>query len=174
MESMAGIERVFRRYEHQGIPPEAVEAIADALLAVSDKDADRPTYTEEQLDRRRRRQSRAEEYFAMLAAARGALPQQGCDVPPEAGLAEDECAAWEMFVAGYRASEIARALRISRPTAVRLIKTAARRISTCRSAFLGLGDVYRMEVHKRIYRKPSHCPEMPCRRLGYCKYSGQV
>ena len=157
------------------IPPEVQEIIADVLLAASCKDKDRPAYNEEQMDRKRRRASRAEEYFITLTAARYAsrdLAAGGLQ-SRAARLAGDERIAWEMFSAGYRASEIARALRISRPTAVRLLKNAARAISTHGSALLGIKDVYHTEVHRRVYRKPTHCPEQPCRRLGYCKYSGR-
>lgn len=153
-----------------GIPPEAMEVIADVFLACSRRDSDRPTYSEDQLDRKRRRASGAEEYFAMLTSARCALRDTDIDGIPGDIMAQDERAAWEMYSAGYRASEIARFLGVARPTAVRLLRSAARRFTADESAFRGLSDVYRSEVRRRIYRKPTHCSEQACRRLGYCKY----
>jgi len=154
------------------IPPDAMEMIADVFLASSARDEDRPAYNEEQLSRKRRRASRAEAHFAMLAARRYAFPPSDTgEILDHAGLTPDERTTWEMYSEGYRVSEIARLLRVTRPTAVRCLKSAARRIAACESAFRGLGDVYHHEVHRQLYRKPMHCSEHPCRRLGYCKYA---
>ena len=156
------------------IPPDAMEMIADVFLASSGRDKDRPAYDEEQLNRKRRRVSRAEAHFSMFAASRYAFPPSDTgDILDRAGLTPDERMTWEMYSQGYRVSEIAGLLHVTRPTAARFLKSAARRIAACESAFRGLGDVYHHEVHRQLYRKPMHCSEQPCRRLGYCKYALQ-
>lgn len=153
------------------IPPEALEVIADVLLASAGRDNDRPAYNEDQLKKKRQRAVRAEEYFGIISAAGQAAP-----TVDDIDLAENERAVLRLFQEGYKASEIARILQITRPTAVRLLKSAARRISACRSRFAGIEEMHYHETHKRVYRKPVHCPEQPCRRLGYCKYAlkGQI
>lgn len=154
------------------IPPEALEVIADVFLACSQKEDDCPAYSEDQLDRKRRHALRAELCFGISIASRyAALRPSANDILAEAGLTPSERTAWQMFSEGYNASEIARSLRIGRPTAVRLLRSAAGRISTCETALRGLGEVYHSEVHRYVYRKPTHCGEQPCRHLGYCKYA---
>lgn len=154
------------------IPPEALEVIADVLLASSRRDDDHPAYNEDQLSRKRRHALQAELYFGMITAARYSPQGSSADyVLDHAGLTQRERTAWAMYSDGHSVREIARFLQIARPTAVRLLRSAARRISACEAAFRGLGEVYHREVHRYIYRRPMHCSEQPCRRLGYCKYA---
>ena len=177
MEDMESRNKGFERGASYGghIPSEAREVIADVLLASLCKDGDYPAYNEEQMNRRRKRSTRAEEHFIALSVDRSmSHGTTGEKVVDFQGLAQNERTAWEMFSAGYRASEIARRLGVSRPTAVRLLKRTARLIAAYKFSFLGLEDVYRTEVHRWLYRRPTHCPEQPCRQLGYCKYSGQI
>lgn len=154
------------------IPPEAMEVISDVLLASSDRDAERPSYDEKQLDRKRRRAARAEEYFTVLTVAR--YTSQSAEVirlSDQIGLTADERTAWQLFSQGYRPSEISRRMGITRPTAVRLLRTAARRISVWEKTFGGIGEVYHCEVRRNVYHKPTHCAQQPCRKLGYCKFT---
>ena len=152
------------------IPPEAMEVIADVFLASSRRDENYPAYNEDQLDRKRQRASRAEEYFYLFTAECSSINSGLDDALDHAGLTQEERAAWKMFSDGYKAPEIARVLCITRPTAVRLLKSAARRISSSGSKLRGFGDVYRREVRRYVYHKPMHCVERPCQRLGYCKF----
>jgi len=152
------------------IPDEAMEVIADVLLASAGKDEDHPAYNERQLERKRRRASCAEEHFALTSAGH-TLRDESAGLTKQAGLTRDEQKAWEMYSAGYKISEISRLLRLTRASVRTLLRHAARRISTCESTLRGLDDVYYREVHKRIYRRPRHCPAQPCRRLGYCKFA---
>lgn len=169
---MSDLDKEKNYHPHkEDIPKEAREVIADALLASSSRNDNYPAYNELQLNRRRRRISRAEEYFAISAAESSNQHSISEEISDRAGLTQAERTAWELYSAGYKASEIARILHVTRPTAVRFLRSAARRIAACESTFNGLEHIYLREVHKRIYKKPMHCTEHPCRRLGYCKYS---
>ena len=160
-----------RAYLTTRIPPQAMEVIADVLLASAGRDSESPAYNETQLMRKCRRSAQAEKYYGSTVAS-NCLPKDS-DI---AGLAdsdllnEDERAAWEMYAAGYRPSEIARHLKSSRPTVVRLLRSAARRLRALGLKYDGLSGIYHREVHRYVYRKPNHCSNRPCRRLGYCKF----
>lgn len=153
------------------IPPHVMELLADVFLASSGRDDERPTYDEALLARRSRRASRAETYSDIMSTARYASsdPSAG-EVETDSGLTHQEESAWRMHVKGFRPSEIARALNVTRPTAVRLLRSAARKTSVSEDEYGGLREVYRREVHRYSYRKPTHCPDEPCRLLGYCRY----
>jgi len=154
------------------IPDEAMEVIADVLLASAGKDKDNPAYNERQLERKQRRASCAEEYFTLTIADVHTLRDtESDDLISQAGLTQEEQTAWEMRLAGCRTSEIARFLNVTRAAVRMLIRRAAQRISACEFALRGLGDIYHREVHRHIYRRPRHCPAQPCRRLGYCKFA---
>ena len=153
------------------IPDEAMEVIADVLLQSAGKNTDQPAFTEGQLERKRRRAWRAEECFTATVAAGHALPDESDSLFKQAGLTHDEQRVWEMYSAGYRISEIARVLHVTRSAVRSLLRRGARRISACEFALRGLGDIYYREVHRPIYHRPRHCAARPCRRLGYCKFA---
>lgn len=156
------------KYHLSPIPPEALEVLSDALIAASGKASDTPAYSEAQMDRKKRRVGKVEEYFI-----KGSLEQHPVDMTNAYGdeLREDEKSAWYLYNRGYNVSEIAGILDASRPTAVRMVKSAARRLAVREPKLHGLSDIYHEEVYKRLYRRPEHCIEEPCRRLGYCRYA---
>jgi len=150
------------------IDPEAMETISDVLLRSSPGDGEYPAYTEEQIGRKSRRTALAEEYFVILSAMK--QTSEDPSLRGHAGLTPAERSAFEMYYEGYASSEIAGLLGVSKPTALRLLKSAVRRMTARRADLRDVSHVYHCEVHRRAYRKPSHCREKPCGRLGYCKY----
>ncbi|MHB1000151.1 MAG: sigma-70 RNA polymerase sigma factor region 4 domain-containing protein [Armatimonadota bacterium] len=158
-------------YTETKLPPEALEVISDVLLATAGRDEYHPAYNEAQLYRKQRKASKVEEYFAQ--SWMGSLPETGelAIILQNAGLSEKEKTAWKMHYDGYLNAEIARCLQVSWPTVQRLIRNASRRIQLYKSKFCGFDEVYHDEVFKRIYRKPVHCNDQPCRKLGYCRYA---
>ena len=153
------------------IPPHVMELIADVLLACSADNEDRPTYDEALLARKSKRASRAETYYGIMSAAQYAASDPTAHkVLTDSGLTHQEESAWRMHAKGFRPSEIARALNVTRPTAVRVLRSAARKTALREDAFRELREVYRREIHRHTYRKPTHCPDEPCRLLGYCRY----
>lgn len=155
------------------LPPEALEMIADVLLMSLDRDRSQPAFSEAQLDRKRRRASKAEELMAPT------FPD-GCgmtdiadveELLDEARLSDREKSAWKMRFEGYCVSEISRSLEVSSPTVERLLRSAEYRIRSMRQGYVGFSEVYYSEIHKHTYRRPSHCFEQPCRKLGYCRYA---
>lgn len=155
------------------LPPEALEMIADVLLMSTGRDKMQPVFSEAQLERKRRRAAKAEECTAP------AFPE-GCGMSDiaeveellnEAHLSDREKSAWKMRFEGYCVSEIARSLQVSSPTIERLLRSAEYRIRSVRQGFFGFNEVYYREIHRYIYRQPSHCFEQPCRKLGYCRYA---
>ena len=152
------------------IPQEALEVIADVLLASSPKHGHAPIFNDQQLARKTRRVSNAEVRFTMAYAERRIFEADEGE-PPASALTPRQRLVWTMYVDGYSPSEIADALGITRPTAVRILRNAAGTIAGTRLRLSELGEVYRAEVRREGYRKPVHCREEPCRRLGYCKYA---
>lgn len=152
------------------IPEEALEMISDVLLASSPKNSDYPSFSEEHLARRGRRMSSAEVYQGM-AAAENRLFEESDGEGILSGLTPRQKLVREMYMDGYAPSEIADALGITRPTAMRILRNAAGTAAKTRTRFRGLGEAYRAEVHRKGYRKPEHCQEERCRKLGYCKYA---
>ena len=153
------------------IPPHVKELIADVLLACFADNEDRPTYDEALLARKSKRASRAETYYSIMSAAQYAASDPTAhEVVTDSGLTHQEESAWQMHAKGFRPSEIARALNVTRPTAVRVLRSAARKTARRGDAFRELHEVYRRETHRHTYRKPTHCPDEPCRLLGYCRY----
>ena len=153
------------------IPPHVMELLADVFLASSGRDDERPTYDEALLARKSKRASRAETYCDIMSAVRYASSDPTThEVEMDSGLTQQEESAWRMHSKGFRPSEIARELNVTRPTAVRLLRSAARKTSVSEGEYGGLHEVYRCEVHRHSYRKPTHCPDEPCRLLGYCRY----
>ncbi len=159
-------------FRESRMPPEAMEVIADVLLAASGTRDDRPAYSEDQLARKTRRVARAEEHFELMSAdaLHSEMPEMD-DPIAHAGLTHDEAAAWKMYDEGYIASEISRAMGVTRPTTVRMLKSAARKLLACRFKYSGLRSIYYHETHQHTYRPPVHCSEQPCKRLGYCRYA---
>ena len=151
------------------IPQEALEIIADVLLASSPRDRKTPTFDEHQLLRKTRRASNVEISFG-LATAEARLFEQEDDIVP-ARLTTRQQLVQSLHDDGYSASEIADALGITRPTVMRMMRNSAEEIARTRTEVRGLREVYRSEVRRTGYRKPDHCAEEPCRRLGYCKYA---
>ena len=151
------------------IPQEALEVISDVLLASSPRDGEIPALDENQLMRRRRRTSNAEVCFGLAIAEARLFEEQEETLP--ARLTPRQRLVWTMYQDGYCASEIAAALGITRPTVTRILRNAAGVIAATRTKLRGLREVYRVEVCRKGYRKPDHCSEEPCRRLGYCKYA---
>ena len=157
------------------IPPEAMEVIADLMLASQARDRQHPSYCELSLAKKSRRASQAEMYFGVLSAARRPTDESGSDdLQDDAGLTRQEKTVWRMYADGYRPSEIAATIGVTRPTGVRILKSAARKVAGRTNKLGGLREVYRLEVGRKAYRKPKHCPEEACRRLGYCKYPGRL
>ena len=153
------------------IPPHVMELIADVFLACSEEDDEHPTYDEALLARKSKRASRAETYYGIMSAAEYAASDPTAhEVVTDSGLTHQEESACRMHAKGFRPSEIARALNVTRPTAVRVLRSAARKTSLREDAFRELREVYRREIHRHTYRKPTHCPDEPCRLLGYCRY----
>lgn len=150
------------------IPPEAMEVISDVLLVASGSDGDRPTYTEEQLARKQRRASRAEVIFGLSACPE----DTGLRVPEDVPLTREERAAIEKHLEGLTTAQIAADLQVTIPTVRRMLRTAARRISAHR--LHGLRSIYRAEIRRHGYRRPTHCSEQPCKRLGYCKWAHKL
>lgn len=167
----SGADTPLRPHVFAQIPPEVREVIADVLLATTGRDRESPAYDEDQLSRKIRRAAQAEEGFAM--AQSGRYPFGGED-SIQADLTPAEWQAWELYSSGENVAEVARRLQVADSTARRLIRRAARRICASQDSSGGISEVYRDEVRRTIYRKPSHCVEQPCRRLGYCKYASLV
>jgi len=138
------------------IPPEALEVIADILLAAAGRDKEYPAYSEFQLKRKCRNSGRAELHFVFRSAtwADILLTKEAAHLVEAAGLSDDQRTAWEMHLAGYTPGEIACVLHVARPTAVRLVNAASRRISTCPSKYRGLYSVYMSQIHRHIYHRP--------------------
>lgn len=153
------------------IPQEALEMISDVLLASSPQDDENPLFNEQQLARKSRRTWNAELQLAIETAEKRSFEISDEGVSP-CGLKPRQQIIWEMYMDGYSPSEIADALGITRPTVLRRLRKAAAIVATTRSRLRGLGEVYRSEVHRKGYRKPDHCLEEPCRKLGYCRYAG--
>lgn len=151
------------------IPEEALEMLSDVLLASSPKDSDHPTFNEEHLARRGRRISSAEVYLGM-AAAENRIFEGSEEETSSSSLTPRQRLVWEMYVDGYSPSEIADALGITRPTAMRILRNAGGIAAVARTRLRGLKEVYRSEVRRKGYRKPEHCSEERCRKMGYCKY----
>lgn len=165
-------DRAFR-YRETVLPPEALELLADVLLISMGRDDAHPAYSETELDRKRRRTAKTDEHAA-LSSSDGASMTDIAGIEEmldEAGLSDREKSAWTMHFQGYRVSEIARCLQVSWPTVSRLIRSASYRLRSVKPGFHGFSAVYYSEVHRHIYRKPNHCLEQPCRRLGYCRYA---
>lgn len=152
------------------IPEEALEIISDVLLASSPEDGENPALNEHQLARKGRRASNAEVEFS-LAFAEKRLFEAGDEETPSLGMTPRQRLVWGMYLDGHSPSDIAAALGITRPTAVRILRNAAGAIAATRTRLRGLREVYRAEVRRKEYRKPGHCFEEPCRNLGYCKYA---
>jgi DNA-binding CsgD family transcriptional regulator len=113
-------------------------------------------------------------YLGILSATRGSSDElRSEDLQDDVGLTQQEKTAWRMRVDGYLPSEIAATLGVTRPTAVRALRSAARKVAGRTSKLSGLREIYRLEVRRTTYRKPRHCPEEACKRLGYCKYPGR-
>ena len=157
-------------YRPKPIPDEALEMISDVLLASSPRDRERPTFDENQLMRRTKRVSSIEVYSGVETAnVRLFEGQEEESIPVR--LTPRQRLIWAMRQDGYSSSEIAAALGITRPTVVRALRNAAGIVATTRMKHRGLREVYRAEVRRKIYRKPDHCFEEACRKLGYCRYA---
>ena len=153
------------------IPTEAMEVIADVILAAQARDPERPSYREMTLTKKSKRASLAELYYGVLSAARQSPADAASD---DVGLTQQESMAWKMYLGGHVASEIAQVLGVTRPTAVSSVRRAAGKLTSREDGQGGLREVYRHEVRRTFYRKPSHCSEEACKRLGYCKYPGRL
>jgi DNA-binding CsgD family transcriptional regulator len=155
------------------LPSEALEMIADVLLMSLDKDKTQPVFSESQLERKRRRAARVEECVAPDFPDGYAMTDiaEVDELLNDAHLSDREKSAWKMRFEGYCVSEIARSLQVSSPTVERLLRSAEYRIRSMKQGFFGFNEVYYGEIHKFIYRRPSHCFEQPCRKLGYCRYA---
>jgi len=156
-------------------PSEVMEVIADVLLACcAGRDPDCPTYTERQLSRKSRRAASIPESFAfgtadaasgILLDAEIALLTDQTRMPPL------EMAAWRLHVAGHRPYQIAEKMGVTRPTAARLLRSARRRVAVAHPKYEGLHSVYRGQTNRYVYRKPGHCDQRYCARLGYCRFA---
>jgi DNA-binding CsgD family transcriptional regulator len=165
-------EYLNHRYSETSVPSEVKELVADVYIACTSNDSERPAYSQTQLDRKRRHVSEMEQYYALLATSGHVNIATGAENTfCEADLEPRERIALSMYCSGYGISEIAHRLEISRPTARRLVKSAARRVSVGGHSTEALQRIYKDEVHRRIYRKPTHCAQQPCKRLGYCRYA---
>ena len=163
-----------RRRRETRLPTEALELLADLLLAISDQDADRPSYPESRLISEGRRTSKAEHCFRSVVDASAPAPSApGPRLPDEDGLSEPELSVWRMYVSGMPVMHIAERLELGRPLVKRHIRNALLRTAAHESPRDDLREVYHGEVTRREYRKPAHCAGEPCRKLGYCKYAGR-
>ena len=156
------------------MPPEVTELVADVLIAIRARDTEHPSYCEESLSRKSRRATHAELYHAMLGASRPDEAEPSESAPQSTGLTRREAIALRMYVGGATPSEIARRLDIARPTVEGCLRSASRKLMSRTNGLPGLREVYLEEVNRRPYRKPSHCDEEACRRLGYCRYPGRL
>jgi len=152
------------------IPPEALEMISDVLLASSPGDGDSPTLEEGQLSRKMRRGRSADTLFELAAAETRVFGSRESDTLP-VRLTPRQRLVWAMHEDGYCPSEIAAALGTSRPTVMRILRNTAGAICKTPKTASGVLEVYRAEIGRKGYRKPNHCAEEPCRKLGYCKYA---
>jgi DNA-binding NarL/FixJ family response regulator len=162
-----------RRYRETPLPSEALELLADLLLAVSDQDAERPSYPESRLISDARRASNAEHYFRAATDAASAPSTTAPRLPDEDGLSGLELSVWRMYRDGVPMMHIAEHLGLSRHLVKRHIRNVLRRTAAHGSPGDDLREVYLSEVTRQEYRKPAHCTGEPCRRLGYCKYAGR-
>ena len=154
------------------VPPEVLEIIADVLLASAGRDDVHPAYDEKQIIRKQRRVSRSEEYFLQSSAAGRSIDgDMAADLLLNSELSEKERCAWRMHYEGYLTSEIARCMGISWSAASKLVRSASKRMQKNEPCLNAVSAVYHDEVRKRVYRKPEHCDQQPCRKLGYCRYA---
>lgn len=162
------IRRARTRYAETPIPPQALELIADVLLAASAQDESRPAYDEVQLARKVRQAYKAEAYFGMASSDANAP-----DEPFDDKDSDEELTLLQMYCRGMRVSQIARELDIAGQKVQRLVRNELLQADTREeSPLMGLREVYREEIHRHVYHKPGHCASGPCRLLGYCKYAG--
>ena len=163
-----------RRYRETPLPTEALELLADLLLAVSGQDAERPSYAESRMVSEGRRASKAERCFRSVVDAAAPAPSApGPRLPDEDGLSGLELSVWQMYRDGVPMMRIAERLGLGRPLVRRYISNVLRRTAAQESPRDDLREVYFGEVTRHEYRKPAHCTSEPCRKLGYCKYAGR-
>lgn len=152
---------------------EVMELIADVCLACAGRDAERPAYSESYL----RRKLRKDQY---LSDAEPRMEPGGSDalldselsaIVDKAGLTTQQEVAWRMHLAGARQIEIAARLGVSHTTAARFIRQAEKKVQMFYARYGSLHSVYEAERRKYVYRKPSHCRQAYCRKLGYCKFA---
>ena len=156
------------------IPAEVMELIADVYLACSERDPERPAYTEAYMHRKLRRDDQLENVTMAVVEASESdmlLDSELSSVIKDAGLTPNQEEAWRLHLMGARKTEIATRLGVSHTTAARFIRQAERRIRMFYSKYGSLHAVYTSETRRTIYRKPSHCSKAHCRRLGYCKFA---
>ena len=162
-----------RRCRETPLPSEALELLADLLLAVSGQDAERPSYPESRLIGDGRRASKAERYFRAAVDAAPTPSDLAPRLPDEDGLSGLELSVWQMYRDGVPMMRIAERLGLGRPLVRRHISNVLRRTAARESPRDDLREVYLGEVTRQEYRKPAHCASEPCRKLGYCKYAGR-
>ncbi|MCL6520038.1 MAG: hypothetical protein K6T99_09400 [Armatimonadetes bacterium] len=155
--------------------PEVMEVIADVLLAChAERNPDCPTYTERQLLRKCRKAASLPEGFTYGSAEVDSDELFNIEmslVSHHTRMSSSEKRAWQLYAIGYNFKEIAKLMGVSQPTAVRFVRSAARRADADDSRYKGLRSVYRQETRKYIYHKPKHCDERHCEKLGYCRFA---
>ena len=121
-------------------PEEDLEILADALILSSGQDQERPAYTETQFRRKCRRSERDETRFVIEDATTPSelMDSEMEEMASRARLSGEERLALSMYVREYTTRQIAVRLGVARPTAVRLIRTAMRRVARCRPRYRGL------------------------------------
>ncbi|MDI6827591.1 MAG: hypothetical protein QME62_03795 [Armatimonadota bacterium] len=151
-----------------------MEMIADVLLACcADRDPGCPTYTERQLLRKCRKSS-LPEGFVLGAAdvdSSALMDAEISSIIRHTKMSPSEEQAWRLHAVGYNFTEIANQMGVSQPTAVRFVRSAIRRVNAARAKYEGLSSIYKQETKKYIYRKPAHCNERHCAKLGYCRFA---
>jgi len=148
------------------IPEEALEMIADVLLASSQQNDANPIFDERQLIRKHKR-----DFKMGFTAVTQDTSIEDDEESPISGLKPRQRIVWDMYMDGHSPSDIAAALGITRPTVIRRLRNAAGIVASNQPRLRGLRAVYRSEIGRHEYEKPRHCAGEPCRKLGYCRYA---
>ena len=135
--------------------PEALELVADLLLALAGRDREYPAYSEEQLARKALKSDRIRRLgWSRYTCTDVLVSAEIDDMARSARLTEDECAAWKLSLDGHHLDEIAEVLGTTRPRAERLVNSACGRVARCSARYRGLYAAYQSLVHRYTYHRP--------------------
>ena len=140
-------------------PPEDLSFVADALLALCERERDAPYFTEDGFEAKLMRIRHRETHSAgELVAGRGdqMLAIECRDVMRAAGLTARQREVLDLRLEGFTFEEIGQFGRTTKQGAMRVFVQALKKVSRTFRAYpyAGLSEVYRSEV-KRRSRGPS-------------------